>query len=84
LPYSTTSSSCVPSKSTCPDTKSRPEQKSAVRGQWSVVSSLRELFINHLDLLVEHLAAEAVNRYACLAEALAKTVAPTPSKLSPS
>ena len=47
-------------------------------------SSLRELFINYLDLLVEHLAAEAVNRYACFAEALAKAGAPTRSKLSPS
>jgi hypothetical protein len=60
LPYSTTSSSCVPSTSTCPDTKSRPEQKSAVRGQWSVVSSLREPFINHLDLLTRHLSRKAI------------------------
>jgi hypothetical protein len=56
--YSTTSSSCVPSTSAL----------------WFAIASEHYgrfsllLFVHDLDLLVDHLAAEAVNRYACLAE----------------
>jgi len=35
------------------------------------------LFVHDLDLLVEHLAGEPIDRHACRAEALAKAGAPS-------
>jgi hypothetical protein len=58
------------------------------RSQQSAVSGLLSARFASYSLttsicLSKHLAAEAVNRYACLAEALAKAGAPTRSKLTP-